>query len=82
METNMPTQVRDDVERRDVATSPNNVQAVGATLQIAGIVVVDARHFVVGQSYRLIDTHNPNGISAQLATLPGAGMATATFRRN
>jgi hypothetical protein len=82
MEAAMATRVRDDIERRDVATSPNNVQTAGAHLLVTGISVVDASHFKVGQSYRLIDTQNPSGISAQLTALPGGGMATATFTRN
>lgn len=79
----MPTRVRDDVQRQDVAHSQNDIQ-VNPTghLLVTAIVVDHPEHLVVGQSYRLIDAHHPNGISARLDTRPGGGKMTATFTRN
>jgi hypothetical protein len=76
----MGTTVRDDVEKRNAATSPHDIEIHNNQLLVRDIHVLHT--MTVGTSYRLIDTHNSNGISAHLERQPGGGMATATFVKN
>lgn len=78
----MATTVKDVVERKIVATSPNNLQTQGNELLVGRCTVTQPQYFKVGQSYLLTDAAHPRGVSAELQALPGGGMQTATFLEN